>query len=258
MSNVLRVKHAWPVRLVIAGLAVTAMALVAAALIALSWYGSRAILLDMAAVTARDTSQIVAERVRGLVAPGSLSLRVLTFDPIVDAKRLDDRLSRRDVLAAALTDNPLISAISVGYENGDFLLIRSLGQSEMRERFQAPPQAAYLVQAVESDGDGNRHGLYLFYNAQNNLVLRRSEPDYDFDPRGRPWYIGAMDTMATVTSRPYVFFSTRQVGITLSRRSPSGGAIVAVDVALADLGAALGSLRMTPSTELACWTKTAQ
>lgn len=251
MPQVPRARPAWPVRLVIAGLAVAAMALVAVALIALSWHGSRAILLDMAAMAARDTGRIVAERAHRFIDPGSLSLRVLAFDPVTDAQRLDHRLARRGVLATELADNPLVSAISIGYENGDFLLMRALNQSDIRERFQAPARASYLVQAVELGEDGKRRGLFLFYDAGNELVLRRPEPDYQFDPRARPWYIGAMDAASTVTSRPYVFFSTRQVGITLSRRSHSGRAIVAVDVALKDLGEALGSLRMTPSAELA-------
>ncbi|WP_298016987.1 HD domain-containing phosphohydrolase [uncultured Castellaniella sp.] len=251
MPQVPRAQPAWPVRLVIAGLAVAAMALVAVALITLSWYGSRAILLDMAAMAARDTGRIVAERAHRFIEPGSLSLRVLAFDPVADAQRLEHRLARRGALATELADNPLVSAISVGYENGDFLLMRALDQSDIRERFQAPARASYLVQVVELGEDGKRRGLFLFYDAGNELVLRRPEPDYQFDPRARPWYIGAMDAASTVTSRPYVFFSTRQVGITLSRRSHSGRAIVAVDVALKDLGEALGSLRMTPSAELA-------
>ena len=251
MSQVPRATRAWPVRFVIAGIAVAAMALVAVALIALSWYGSRATMLDMAAMAARDTGQIVAERARRIIEPGSTSLRILAFDPVVDAKRLEDRLARRGVLAAELAENPLVSAIHIGYENGDFLLMRALDRRDIRERFQAPPQANYLVQAVALGNDGKRHGLFLFYDAKHDLVLRRPEPDYRFDPRDRPWYIGAMETVSTVTSRPYVFFSTRQVGITLSRLSHSGRAVVAVDVALEDLGDALGGLRMTPSAELA-------
>lgn len=251
MPQAPRTVSAWPVRLVIAGIAVAAMTIVAVALITLSWYGSRAILLDMAAMAARDTGQIVAERARRIIEPGSISLRMLAFDPIVDAKRLDDRLARRSVLAAELTENPLVSAIHVGYENGDFLLMRPLDRRDVREQFQAPPQANYLVQSVTLGDDGKRHGLFLFYDARNELVLRRPQPDYQFDPRERPWYIGAMDTVSTVTSRPYVFFSTRQVGITLSRLSHSGRAVTAVDMALEDLGEALGSLRMTPNAELA-------
>ncbi|WP_424251742.1 HD domain-containing phosphohydrolase [Castellaniella sp.] len=251
MSQALHATRAWPVRFVIAGIAVAAMTLVAVALITLSWYGSRAILLDMAAMAARDTGQIVAERVRRIVEPGSTSLRILAFDPVVDAKRLDDRLARRSVLATELAENPLLSAIHVGYENGDFLLMRALDRRDIRERFQAPPQANYLVQSVTLGDDGKRHGLFLFYDAKHDLVMRRPEADYRFDPRERPWYIDAMETVSAVASNPYVFFSTRQVGITLSRLSHSGRAVVAVDVALEDLGEALDRLRMTPNAELA-------
>ncbi|WP_368648523.1 HD domain-containing phosphohydrolase [Castellaniella ginsengisoli] len=251
MPQVPRVKYAWPVRFVIAGLVVAAMALVAAVLITLSWYSSRTILLDMAALMARDTGQIVAERARRLTEPGALALRVLAFDPVVDARQLDDRLARRSVLATELAENPLVSAIHVGYENGDFLLMRALDRRDIRAQFQAPPQANYLVQVVTHGDDGQPHGLYLFYDARHELVLRRPEPDYRFDPRERPWYVGAKDTVSTVTSGPYVFFSTGQVGITLSRLAHSGGAIVAVDVALDDLGEALGGLGMTPGAELA-------
>lgn len=81
VPRVPRVIGALPVRLVIAGMIVAAMALIAVALITLGWYGSRAILLDMAAVVARDTSQIVAERSRRIVEPGSMSLHTLAFDP---------------------------------------------------------------------------------------------------------------------------------------------------------------------------------
>src|SRR5690606_40160169 len=67
MPQAPRTVRAWPVRLVIAGIAVAAMTIVAVALITLSWYGSRAILLDMAAMAARDTGQIVAERARRII-----------------------------------------------------------------------------------------------------------------------------------------------------------------------------------------------
>lgn len=52
-------------------------------------------------------------------------------------------------------------------------------------------------------------------------------------------------------SAPYVFFSTRQVGVSLSRRAEGGKAIVGLDIVLDDLGRMLDELRITPSAELA-------
>ena len=50
---------------------------------------------------------------------------------------------------------------------------------------------------------------------------------------------------------PYVFFTTQQVGITLSQRSLSGKSVVGIDVVLDDLANNLGDLRVTPRTQLA-------
>ena len=50
---------------------------------------------------------------------------------------------------------------------------------------------------------------------------------------------------------PYVFFTTRQVGLTLSQSVRGGGAVVGIDMVLDDLSASLGDMRMTPSAELA-------
>jgi HD-GYP domain-containing protein (c-di-GMP phosphodiesterase class II) len=52
-------------------------------------------------------------------------------------------------------------------------------------------------------------------------------------------------------TEPYVFFSTQDVGITLSAATPDGGAVVGVDLALADLSDHLADQRITPGTELA-------
>ena len=67
MGNGARRLRGWPVRLLIAGLAVAAIFLVAAVLIALSWMNSRNLLLDAAARTANDAAQITFERTRRMI-----------------------------------------------------------------------------------------------------------------------------------------------------------------------------------------------
>ncbi|WP_246012848.1 HD domain-containing phosphohydrolase [Pigmentiphaga humi] len=227
------------------------MMFVAVTLITLSGYGFRTVLLDTAAVVARDTGQIVAERIHRMLGPGTASLRMLTFDPITDASRLEDRLARRGVLMTELADNPLVSAILVGYENGDYVRVSPLDRRDIRQSVQAPPQADYMVQTVTHGPDGTRTADAFFYDDGHELVLHRAEPGYLIDPRQRPWYAKAIDTVSPVTSGPYVFFSTGEVGITLSRLAQGGRAVVALDVTLKDLGTRLDELRMTPSAELA-------
>lgn len=251
MGNGARRLRGWPVRLLIAGLAVAAIFLVAAVLIALSWMNSRNLLLDAAARTANDAAQITFERTRRMIEPASATLRTLSFDPIVSAPRLQDRLDRMRLLAEELAANPLISALYVGYDNGDFLLVRMLDDQDIREYFGAPAQARFLVQAITRAADGTAEGDFLFYDTGLSPIGRRAEADYRYDPRGRPWYANASERAAMTISAPYVFFSTRQVGVSLSRRAEGGKAIVGLDIVLDDLGRMLDELRITPSAELA-------
>ena len=252
MRRIPGARHAsWPIRFVIAGITVAAMLAVAAALVSLSWYGVRTILLDMAAVAARDTGQIVVLRAQGLLEPSATLLRALSFDPVADATRWEDRLARRQVLATGLIDQPLVSSLLVGYQNGDFLIMRPLNRGTIRQRVQAPSQAAYLIQTVAQGAGGKPRSESYFYDANHDLVLRRSDPDYRIDPRQRPWYAGAVNSASTVAAGPYAFLLTGQVGITLSRPANGGRAVVALDVTLEDLGDGLNELRMTPNAELA-------
>jgi len=246
-------RRAWSIRIVIASITVTAMLAVAATLITLSWYGFRGMLLDAAAVAARDTAQIVTQRTYRMLDPGVVSLRALAVDPVTAASTLQERLARSHVLADQLNANPLVSTILIGYTDGDYILIRSLDRHKTREQVHAPSQAAYLVQTlIRPDGYPARADAF-FYDGQHRLVHHQIERETWLDLRTRPWYSDAIahDEGVTVTSGPYVYLSTGQVGITLSKLAQSGQAVVALDVTMEDLADGFDEIRMTPGTELA-------
>ena len=77
-------------------------------------------------------------------------------------------------------------------------------------------------------------------------------PDYAaFDPRERPWYRAAAIADGQIKIPPYVFFTTREVGITLARRGAGAKAVVGADITLRAISDALGRQRITPGTEIA-------
>lgn len=246
-------RRAWPVRVVIAGMVVAAMLFVALTLITLSWYGFKSVLLDTAAMSARDKGQVAVQRANRFMEPNNALLHMLVTDPVTTASGFEARMARSHVLAERLADKHLVSALLVGYDNGDYLMIRPLGQREVRARFNAPEGAEYMVLTGWADAEGKYRGEAFFYDAQRTLLLRRFEPDYQMDPRKRPWYESAIEQgpASTVASGPYVFYTTEEIGITISKEVPTGKAVVALDLTLEDLGAGLDSLRMTPNTELA-------
>ena len=76
-------------------------------------------------------------------------------------------------------------------------------------------------------------------------------PSYRYDPRSRPWYALAAERNTQVLTAPYLFFTTQEVGVTLSQPSEDGRAVIGLDVALTDLGQEIGELRLVPRTEIA-------
>lgn len=243
--------HGWPIKVSIATVVVSAMVLLAAVILSLGWRDVRLSLLGTAGLKAHDAGQLITEKARRLLEPSQATLRQLAFDSIADAKTLDQRIARLHVMADELTANELVASVFVGYADGSFLLIRPLEQLDMRTRFEAPPRANFMVQSRTRNKAGKLESEFLYFNAQNKLLSRHSKPEYDFDPRTRGWYQSALTTSYSVLSPPYAFFTTRQVGLTLSQASRSGGAVFGIDVVLDDLSASLGKMRMTANTQLA-------
>lgn len=243
--------HGWSISITVTSVVVVAMLLVAVAVLSLGWMGARSALVITATRTASDSGVLVNERARRMLEPVQATIRQIAFDPIVSSTTLRERLDRLFVLSEELTVNPLLSALYVGYPNGEFLLVRPLDKAPVRQRFQAPPRSNFMVQARSRQPGGDIIGEYLFYSSNSVLLERRVVPDYQFDPRTRPWFKGADATTSSVLSDPYVFFSTRQIGLTVSQLSRVGNAVVGVDVVLDELSQALGDLRVTPGAQIA-------
>ena len=246
-----RFEGGWSIRLLTATAVMCAMLVVAVVILGLGWIGARNAMLQTATRLAQDSGVLVKERARRMLEPANATLRQLAYNPITAAQTLDDRLAHLHVLSQELNANPLVSSVYVGYQNGEFLLVRALDKPEIRTLFKAPARANFMVQARSLNQTGEMEGAYLFYNADGVIVARRQVLEYAFDPRTRDWFKAADATSATEFSAPYVFFSTSQVGVTLSRISRDGGSVVGIDVVLDDLALALSELRLTPTAQVA-------
>lgn len=244
-------RRGFPIGLLISLGVIVSMLLVAATILVLGWNSARSALIDTAERTANDTSQLINARARVLLEPTQSTLRQISFDPIVHARTLPQRIERIYVLSEVLTVNPMISAIYVGYDNGEFLLARPLDTASVRARFKAPGGANFMVQARTRQANGKVVGEYIFFDANAVIEERRIIPEYQFDPRERTWYKAANETTESVLSQPYVFFSTQQVGVTLSRLSRSGKSVVGIDMVLDDISMTLGTLKLSKNSELA-------
>ncbi len=170
---------------------------------------------------------------------------------IVDAQNLEQRLRYLPLLSKALKVNNVVSGYSVGYDNGDFFMVRSSFDENVRSKLKTPPRTRYIVDNISVDDDQNRARLVIFYDRDLQEISRRYHSNEVYDPRKRSWYQRAIESDKPITTSPYVFFFLQSPGTSIaiaSKRSP--GNVIAADITLNDLSQELTDNRITPSSEL--------
>jgi HD-GYP domain-containing protein (c-di-GMP phosphodiesterase class II) len=201
--------------------------------------GSAEDLIDRVSVEADNALKNLFEGVETTVTWGSVA-------PLAAAGTLRERMRSLPTLAEVLRRRPQMAAVYVGYDNGDFFLVRPLRDEVSRKEFGAPPIADFLVQSIE-----RRQRRFMYFDATLRPVSDVARPDYRYDPRSRPWYVQATKKPEAIVTPPYVFFTKREVGLTIARLSRNGNAVVGADVSLQRISERLNQVRPTPSSQLA-------
>jgi HD-GYP domain-containing protein (c-di-GMP phosphodiesterase class II) len=210
---------------------------------------------NMLLVSADALFERVGEQTRQglgrITEPALLSVRLLSRTRLITARTEAARLEAVSLLFEALQSGAQLSAAYVGYDDGDFISARPIDPESDWGRQSTPPVgAAYLVQSISHDASGKHSGSYLFFDQDRRLIESRPMPNYSYDPRTRGWFKAADGMRGPTMSAPYVFFTTRQVGVTFSLRSPDGPAVVGIDVTLDFLSDVLRASKATPSSLL--------
>jgi HD-GYP domain-containing protein (c-di-GMP phosphodiesterase class II) len=176
-------------------------------------------------------------------------LSLLRHNPAALASDLQQRLALLQPFRQALEDNLDLASLYVGYDSGDFFMVRPLRTPDLKSMLKAPDNAAYQVWSIERNSSGQAHSQSLFFDQDLTLLSRQDNLDETYDPRSRAWFTSASQDVDQTTTEPYVFFSTHNVGTTLARRSGEH-AVIAADLTLAELSATLAKHLVTPATEI--------
>ncbi|MBA4360288.1 MAG: hypothetical protein C0411_06120, partial [Pseudomonas sp.] len=186
---------------------------------------------------------------QGTYEPIRHLLSLLADYPATRAPDLEQRLALLQPFSQSLNDNPNLASLYLGYGNGDFFMVRPLRTASLRTELKAPDSAAFQVWSIEHSSSGQIRSQSLFFDQSLTLINRLDNPDETFDPRTRAWFSSARGDVNQITTDPYVFFSTRNVGTTLARRSGEN-AVMGADLTLAELSATLAKHVVTPHTEI--------
>ena len=184
---------------------------------------------------------------RATYQPVRSTLALLALSPIVEAETRSARIDNLPLLTAALSDNNGISGIQLGYPNGEYFIVRPLSTDYLRQRFEAPAGASYVVDEVATSESGARWLTRSFFDQALTLVQENPPAVTAYDPRERPWYRQAEAEARAIP--PYLFFFTRKVGTTVTLQTDSPGVVVAADVSLEQLSETVSRYRVTPSSE---------
>lgn len=162
------------------------------------------------------------------------SLHFIANDPIAGATTLDARLAHISTLQQALHTTPQTTAVYIGYPNGDLIELRHV-----------PGISGYLVQSVERHPGAPRRSQFVYLDRSLHVIGRALVPSYTLDPRTRPWFREARGVAEP--SAPYLFYTTHQLGVTVSLRA-SNGSVAAADEDLTFLSRVLQANKPTAST----------
>jgi HD-GYP domain-containing protein (c-di-GMP phosphodiesterase class II) len=176
-------------------------------------------------------------------------LSLLVHNPAAQGPDLEQRLALLKPFSQSLKDNADLASLYIGYATGDFFMVRPLRTSNLKTLLKAPDSAAYQVWSIERNDSGQTHSQSLFFDQDLALISRQDNPDDSYDPRSRAWFSSAKRDVDQITTEPYVFFSTHNVGTTLARRS-GDGAVMGADLTLEELSATLAKHVVTPATQI--------
>ncbi len=177
--------------------------------------------------------------------PARMSLNLLRSGQLSAMTDLETRLAFLPQLAEVLANSTSYGAIYAGYEDGDFFLVRKLTERARGALEAPPPESRLLVQSLHQG-----QGEFLYFDQRLRLLERRPMPDYRFDPRDRGWYKEARWSTGIIVTHPYLFFTTREPGMTLAVESDDRRAVIGLDAGVEGLSSLIGELPLPGHSQL--------
>ncbi|MEQ9121183.1 MAG: cache domain-containing protein, partial [Alphaproteobacteria bacterium] len=230
----MRLSLRWTLILYLAGLQLLAVG----AILAPSYVNSERTLLDHARRLMRDVAFNTIAHANQFLAPAESAAELSKRLAENEIVARDDPDLLEKLLYEQLKLTPQFAGIYYGDERGDFVYV-------MRAAKDAPAQFRTKLMRRAGDGVDTR---YVWRDGDFRAVETRADPADRYDPRERPWYVGAKAKGVTTWTDPYIFYSSRNPGVTVA--SPifdSAGklnGVVGVDIEIGAISDFLARLKI--------------
>lgn len=164
---------------------------------------------------------VLAERTANYLHIAQLTTEVAT--EVFKEPNLELKLDSEEAhyLLKALLTHPEIELFYYGDETGSYL--------------QAADFSDIYVKIIHQQ-NGKAHTVFNFYDKNKKIIKTKIDDDSNYDPRKRPWYIGAKKTRKAFWTEPYIFFENAKPGITVAvpifKKDKTLQGVVAADITL--------------------------
>jgi hypothetical protein len=137
--------------------------------------------------------------------------------------KLKLKSEQSEYIFKALRSYPQIALLYYGDEKGNFLQIAKLDNKLYIK----------VIHRIKNKAET----VYNYYNKNGKIIDTKSFDDTKYDPRARPWYIGAKKRKKIFWTDPYIFFENGRPGITvavpiLNKQNKTLKGVVAADITL--------------------------
>jgi adenylate cyclase len=226
------------------------------------WYNSKK--SNQLAIAAAERMMLeagddVSNRIKLLYDPMYAIVGIASLVPELISPAIKDDPRARSLLMRVLRVYPQIRSLYVGFDNGEFFMMtRIAGENgaKLRGALHAPSDAAFANEIISAETAGDRKTRWMFLSEDGTVVGRLDPAPAEFDPRPRPWYDSAKRSEAVEQSTLYMFATSGELGVTLSRSfTGQMPGVMGADLAEIDLARFLRDQQITPTSTAFIFTK---
>lgn len=193
----------------------------------------------------QTTSRIVVATDRLIEPLFALTNAAVTLPGVDAAADLPGEHPLAPILFDVLERYPQIAAAYMGNGRGDFYRISSINSMRQGPRafLRAPAEAVFGVQTIDAS-NARRFERWRFLDADKRELGSITDPNEEYDPRKRPWYIAALGSKAIIVTDYYVFALPPSIGLTVARDvGDAKGTVFGADLTLTSISRYLAQVR---------------
>jgi adenylate cyclase len=213
-----------------------------------NYHRSSEVALDVAESLIEQAGGNVSLRARLLAQPFDFLIDHVQLLPGAAARPQDFTHPLLPALLDILDNNPQIYSTYFGYDDGGFFQIISLvNRPKAIAKIGAPAGTRFALRHITAQA-GQRVERWRHLDRERRAIATSAPKPARYDPRTRPWYVSASRMDSPQRTKLYVFSSTQDLGLTVSRRlSGSMPVVFGVDLTLESLSRFLAEEKIGPS-----------